>query len=167
MSTEVFSARLLTSCWVLYFSVRWHIYRTFADVTCLTPLPPPPPPQPPPCRTHTLYPTKSSSTQILDAMSLKHNDLISLPEFLAAFSHVPFHEISDQMDVIGSCSAHFVAVLYETMGILKPEAVGERVVLPSSFCEASTRKRNTFTSTGQISMESGARFGKHQMVMLT
>ena len=57
VSTEVFSARFANILLgVLYFSVRWHIYRTFADVTCLTP--PPLLTQPPPCRTHTLYPTE-------------------------------------------------------------------------------------------------------------
>ena len=79
---------------------------------------------------------------------------------------MPFHEISDQMDVIGSCSAHFVAVLYETMGILKPEAVGERVVLPSSFCEASTRKRNTFTSTARFRCGERCRFASIKWLCL-
>jgi hypothetical protein len=105
--------------------------------------------------------------QILEAMSLKHNDLISLPEFLAAFSHVPFHGISDQMDVIGSCSAQFAALLYETMGIIKPQLVGERVVLPGSFSQPSTSTRNRLTTSGQILLKEGASFGEHQKVVLT
>lgn len=105
--------------------------------------------------------THTHLLQILSALSLKHSDLISLPEFLAAFSHVPFQGISDQMDVIGSCSAHFVAMLYESMGVIVPEAVGERMVLPTSFSQESTGMRNRLTTTGEIVMTKGVSFGKH------
>ena len=71
--------------------------------------------------------------KILAAVDLNHDDLISLPEFMAAFSNTPFTAISDQLDVTGMISAAFVFHLYIAMGVLEEDMLGSQAVLPELF----------------------------------
>lgn len=103
---------------------------------------------------------KDTASKILKAMDLSKDDLISFPEFLAAFSHTKFSKLSEQSDAVGSCSAQLVALLYETMGVVAPAMPGERDVLPEFFAFHS--KKSMFSRS--IQLLNGSHLAAHQYV---
>jgi hypothetical protein len=89
---------------------------------------------------HDTETARDLTKKILKAMDLTHNDLISFPEFLAAFSHSPFTKLSEQSDAVGACSAQLIAMLYATMGVVPNASPGERRVLPEYFAKHPQKK---------------------------
>jgi hypothetical protein len=111
---------------------------------------------------HDAKTARDLTKRILTTMDLSHDDLISFPEFLAAFSHAPFQKLSEQADAVGSCSAQLVCMLFETMGMVAPAMPGERSVLPEYF--AKHREKSDY---GSIKLQNGSSLGTHHLVETT
>ena len=68
------------------------------------------------------------------------------------------------MDTAGSCSAHLIALLYETMGVMPGALAGERAVLPSSFAFPE-KGRSQFTSTA-VKLTKAFSLSRHERVVV-
>ena len=108
---------------------------------------------------HDAETSRNLTKKILEAMDLSKDDLISFPEFLAAFSHTPFTHLSEQSDAVGACSAQLICLLYETMNIVPPALPGERSVLPEHFAKHATK-----TGYRTVELCKGIHLGHHYHV---